>query len=135
MSDAAKTQINKYPIHLGRGATAIVLPEFTGEMGWYEEYGKAHGDDGSDGRLLTMHTFSEPWDTWEVHPNGHEVVLCTAGELTLHQEYPDGREVTVTIGPGEYVINEPGVWHTADVSAPATAVFVTAGEGTDVRPR
>lgn len=127
--------IARNPIHLGLGATAVPLPEFTGEMSWYEDYGKAHGGDGSEGRLVSMHTFSEPWDTWEMHPQGHEVVLCTAGSITLHQEYPDGREVSVTIGAGEYVINEPGVWHTADVAGPATAAFITAGLGTEIRPR
>lgn len=135
MSSSANPKIAHNPIHLGVGATAVTLPDFTGEMSWYEDYGKVHGGDGKEGRLLTMHTFSEPWDTWEVHPEGHEVVLCTDGEMTLHQEYPDGSEKTVTISAGEYVINDPGVWHTADVSAPATAVFVTAGLGTDVRPR
>ncbi len=127
--------IAKNPIHLGLGATAVPLPEFTGEMSWYEDYGKAHGGDGKEGRLVSMHTFAESWDTWEMHPEGHEVVLCTAGSITLHQEYPDGREASVTITAGEYVVNDPGVWHTADVEAPATAAFITAGLGTEIRPR
>lgn len=127
--------ISTNPIHLGLGATAVPLPEFTGEMSWYEDYGKAHGGDGKEGRLVSMHTFSEPWDTWEMHPEGHEVVLCTAGSITLHQEYPDGREVSVTITAGEYIINEPGVWHTADTDGPVTAAFITAGLGTEIRPR
>jgi quercetin dioxygenase-like cupin family protein len=81
-----------------------------------------------------MHTFSSPWDSWEMHPRGHEVVICTAGEITFVQEI-DGEERRTTLRPGEYAINEPGVWHTADVEASATAVFVTAGAGTEVRPR
>ena len=56
--------------------------------------------------------------------------------MTLVQELPGGKVQKVTIGPGEYIINEPGVWHTADmVEAPAVAVFITAGEGTQHRPR
>ncbi|MFT5432802.1 MAG: quercetin dioxygenase-like cupin family protein [Myxococcota bacterium] len=82
-----------------------------------------------------MHTFSESWDVWEVHPAGSEVVLCTSGSITLHQEQPDGTRSEVTIGPGEYAINAPGVWHTADASEPATAVFITSGIGTEHRPR
>lgn len=35
----------------------------------------------------------------------------------------------------EYAINEPGTWHTADVQSEATALFVTAGMGTQHRPR
>ena len=127
-------KLSTFPIHLGLGANAFVQPEFTG-MPWYEAYGKRHADDGIEGRLVTMHSFDVSWDVWEVHPNGSEVVLCTSGEITLHQELVDGSMTKVTIGPGEYAINEPGVWHTADVSAPATAVFITAGLGTDHRPR
>ena len=70
-----------------------------------------------------------------MHPAGDEVVICVAGEMTLHQEKPDGAHETVTLAAGEYAINAPGVWHTADIEGSATAVFITAGEGTEHRPR
>lgn len=111
----------------------MVQPPFTG-MDWYEGYGHRHGADGKEGRLVSMHTFSSSWDTWEMHPEGAEVVLCTAGELTIVQEI-DGQERRTTLSPGEYVINEPGVWHTADADGDVTAVFITAGIGTQHRPR
>ena len=132
---ASGTNIFKRPIHLGLGATAVVQPEFTGDLQWYETYGERHAADGKEGRLVSMFTFHEPWDMWEVHPNGSEVVLCTAGSITLHQERADGSRNTVTLKPGEYAINEPGTWHTADVDKEATAVFITAGLGTIHRPR
>ena len=94
-----------------------------------------HASDGNEGRLVSMSTFDKPWDTWEVHPNGSEMVLCTAGKITLIQEKPDGTMNRVTLQPGEYAINEPGTWHTADVAGSATAVFITAGAGTQLRPR
>jgi hypothetical protein len=122
-----------HPIHLGLGAKALSEPRFTG-MDWYAAYGERHAADGVEGRLVTMHTFSGPWDVWEMHPKGSEVVVCTAGTITLHQE-KDGQAKTVTLREGEYAINEPGVWHTADVSGPATALFITAGEGTQHRAR
>lgn len=50
-----------------------------------------------------------------MHPQGHEVVPCAAGSITLHQERPCGSRRTVRLEPGEYAINEPGTWHTADV--------------------
>jgi mannose-6-phosphate isomerase-like protein (cupin superfamily) len=124
----------KFPIHLGLGATAVDEPEFSG-MEWYPEYGARHSDDGNEGRLVSMYTFTESWDTWEVHPNGAEVVLCVAGAITLRQEFPDGSTATVDLGPGEYAINPPGVWHTADIDSEATCVFITAGAGTELRPR
>ena len=124
------------PIHLGLGGTALELPEFTGDMSWYEDYGKRTAADGKDGRLVTIHSFSEPWDVWEVHPVGSEVVLCLDGEITLTQkDGPDGEPSSVHLQSGEYAINTPGVWHTADVDAPATALFITAGEGTENHPR
>lgn len=134
MSDGP-TDIGTHPIHLGLGATAGVEPAFTGDMGWYEGYGERHAADGAEGRLVTMHTFTESWDVWEMHPVGSEVVLCTAGRITLHQEHVDGTGVQVALGPGQYAINGPGVWHTADVADSATALFITAGQGTEHRPR
>jgi uncharacterized cupin superfamily protein len=133
-SKVSGTNIFTHLIHLGLGATAVVQPEFTG-MQWYEAYGERHAADGKEGRLVSMHTFDKSWDMWEMHPNGSEVVLCTAGSITLHQEHADASRNTVTLKPGEYVINEPGTWHTADVDKEATAVFITAGLGTTHRPR
>jgi quercetin dioxygenase-like cupin family protein len=129
------TDIFTHPLHLGLGATAIPQPEMTGGMDWYEGYGARHGGDGAEGRLVSMYRFTESWDMWEMHPAGDEVVLCTAGAMTLHQEHADGSTAVVTIGPGEYAINPPGTWHTADVEGEATALFITAGLGTEHRPR
>jgi quercetin dioxygenase-like cupin family protein len=123
------------PIHLGTHGSAVVEPAFTGDMDWYSAYGARHAADGAEGRLVSLFTFAEPWTTWEMHPNGHEAVVCIRGSMTLHQEHPDGTTQTITLGPGQYLINDPGVWHTADVDGEATALFVTAGEGTQVRPR
>ena len=131
----AGISIERFPLHLGLGAKAVPQPEFTGAMDWYMAYSERNAADGAEGRLVGMHTFTESWTSWEIHPAGDEVVLCLAGEMTLHQEFPDGRTQQVTIAAGEYAINPPGVWHTADIAGSATALFITAGEGTDHRPR
>jgi mannose-6-phosphate isomerase-like protein (cupin superfamily) len=122
------------PLHLGLGATAVAQPPFTG-MDWYQGYGERHDHDGAEGRLVSMYRFTENWDSWEMHPAGDEVVLCISGRMTLHQEHADGSTHDVTIGPNEYVINPPGTWHTADIEGEATALFITAGLGTEHRPR
>ena len=123
-------------VHLGLGATTVPLPTHTGDMAWYAEYGQAHGADGAEGRLVSMHTFTESWDTWEMHPQGSELVLCVAGNVSLTQEAHDGATSTVTISAGQAVVNAPGVWHTADVvDGPTTVVFITAGVGTVMRDR
>lgn len=125
----------EHPIHLGLGASAEAEPRFTGEPAWYQTYGRRHAADGFEGRLVSMFSFAEPWDAWEMHPNGSEVVLCTHGSMTLHQEHADGTTATVTLTAGRYAINPPGTWHTADVEGEATAVFITSGLGTEHRPR
>lgn len=131
MSDLS---LSKYPIHLALGGGAEREPEFNGDMAWYAGYAERHGADGVDGRLVSWGSFSQSWDVWEMHPSGGEVVLCTAGEITLVQEI-DGSEVRTTLVAGEAAINEPGTWHTADVADAATCVFITSGMGTEHRPR
>ena len=125
-------------IHLGLGARAVSQPEFTG-MEWYGAYADRYADDGAEGRLVSLYHFSSSWEVWEMHPNGSEVVVCIAGAMTLIQQGQGGMITKTELTPGEYVINEPGVWHTADISTEgsgeATAIFITAGEGTQHRPR
>ncbi|MEO1059268.1 MAG: cupin domain-containing protein [Actinomycetota bacterium] len=130
----SRYELSTRPIHLGLGATADVQPEFTGDMSWYMGYGQRTGDDGAEGRLVSMHRFDGAWDVWEVHPHGTEVVLCTEGTLELVQQI-DGDEVITRLNPGEYAINEPGVWHSANDTGPCAAVFITAGMGTENHPR
>lgn len=127
--------LGERPIHLGLGASASVQPLFTGSAEWYASYAARHANDGIEGRLVSMYTFREPWNVWEMHPHGSEVVLCTSGVMTLYQERADGTMVTVHLEPGQYAVNEPGVWHTADIQGEATAVFITAGAGTQHRAR
>ncbi|MEQ8708971.1 MAG: hypothetical protein RIC36_08260 [Rhodospirillales bacterium] len=127
--------LNAHPIHLGTGASAIIQPEFTGDMAWYEAYSARHARDGAEGRLVNIHTFSEPWSMWEMHPHGDEVVLCLSGELTLVQAQQDGSTESICLTPGSYAINKPGIWHTADTDRETTALFITAGIGTEHKPR
>ncbi len=130
--------LETHPIHLGLGATAVAQPAFPRDeraMQWYGDYAQRHGADGSEGRLVSLFRFTEDWAGWEMHPAGDEVVVCLQGSMTLTQEFPDGRIETVTLAPGEYAINPPGVWHTADIAGEAQGLFITAGAGTQNRPR
>jgi mannose-6-phosphate isomerase-like protein (cupin superfamily) len=113
-------ELATYPVHLGLGATAIVQEAFTGDAAWYE------------GRLVTVHTFHAPWASWEMHPEGDELVVCIAGRMMLHQE---GGVVSLTLAPGQAAVSPPGVWHTADTEGEVSALFITAGVGTEHRPR
>jgi hypothetical protein len=131
MSD---NDLRTYPVHLGLGATAVPQPAFAG-MPWYEAYAERTSGDGAEGRLVSLYEFSESWDSWEMHPAGDELVVCLSGEITLIQEQADGTCWSLTLQSYEYAVNGPGVWHTADIADAATALFITAGEGTRHRPR
>jgi quercetin dioxygenase-like cupin family protein len=134
MTDSLSFSLAEIPVHLGLGATATPQPVFTGGPDWYQAYAERNAADGREGRLVTLHTFTESWDSWEVHPLGEELVVCLEGALTLYQEL-DGEVRSVTIAAGDAIVNPPGAWHTADVTGAATALFITAGAGTEVRPR
>lgn len=123
-----------FPIHLGLGAKAMSEPQFSG-MDWYEGYDERHHDDLEEGRLVSLFRFEESWSSWEMHPQGEEVVCVMQGHMTLHQELPDGSKQSFELGAGEYAINPRGAWHTADASEPVVALFITAGKGTTNRPR
>jgi quercetin dioxygenase-like cupin family protein len=126
--------LERFPLHLGLGARAVPQPEFTG-MEWFADYVDRNAADSNEARLVSMYSFGENWTSWERHPVGDEAVICTAGEITLIQEAPDGTHQRTTLRAGDYAINPRGVWHTADVAGRATALFITAGVGTEHRPR
>jgi quercetin dioxygenase-like cupin family protein len=123
-----------YPIHLGLDARAVAEPKFTGPE-WYEGYDQRHRSDLEEGRIVSLFRFEESWTSWEMHPQGEEVVCVVQGHMTLHQELPDGSRQSTELGPGEYAINPRGAWHTADAAEPVVALFITPGKDTTHRPR
>jgi mannose-6-phosphate isomerase-like protein (cupin superfamily) len=131
---ASSFDLERTPVHLGLDPRIQVEDAFTGDMAWYERYGARHADDGDTGRLVSLHTFTCDWDSWEMHPHGEELVVCLSGRLELVQEI-DGVPRPVVLQPGMAVINPAGVWHSANVTAPCRALFITSGRGTEVRPR
>jgi hypothetical protein len=90
MNESPVFQLKEFPAHLGLGATVEREPRFTG-IEWYREYSQRHATDAGEGRLVSMHSFSASWDSWEMHPAGSELVVCTAGRMTLHQEINGSR--------------------------------------------
>lgn len=126
--------LKTFPIHLGLGAKAAAEPAFTGELAWYEGYIQRHATDGTESRLVAEHSFSAPWDVWEMHPKGEEVVICISGAFTLIQEIECEADKRIVLKAGEYAINPRGVWHTAETDEAATAIFITVGAGTQHRP-
>jgi len=130
--------LETHPIHLGNGGTAVPQPEFPRDeraMQWYMDYARRTEADGTEGRVISLFRFTEDWAGWEMHPAGSEVVVCLEGEMELIQELADGSHQRTRLTAGEYAINPPGVWHTADIAGEAAGLFVTPGIGTQGRPR
>lgn len=94
------------------------------------KYGDFHNE-----YLVTTSSFDAPWPTWEQHPNGDEIVILLSGAADFTLETAEGNRVVQVRQAGEYVFVPKGHWHTANASQPTTMLFITAGEGTQVRPR
>lgn len=129
-------RLEENPVHLGRGGSATVEPPIDGPA-WFEAYAARHRADGAEGRLVSRYRFTESWTQWEMHPAGAELVVCIAGRLALLQEAPDGSRTRIELAAGDYAHNPPGTWHTAELEPGGSAdcIFVTAGLGTQHRPR
>jgi mannose-6-phosphate isomerase-like protein (cupin superfamily) len=85
--------------------------------------------------LITTFLFNESWPSWEIHPNGDEIVILLSGAANFILETPTGNQVVEVRNPGDYAFVPQGTWHTADPLAPTTMLFITAGEGTTNRAR
>src|SRR5688572_3487182 len=121
-------------VHLGHGARATPLPDFSWSPEYLAAYDERFAADGDEGRLVMLGEGDESWNTWERHPAGEELVLLISGKVELVQEV-DGVERRVALTAGRAMVNPPGVWHTADVIEPGRALFITPGRGTEHRPR
>ncbi len=118
--------------------TFVVLDEHTGAIPvpvtptFYEQLDRDfNGFAGK--RLVSYHTFTEDWLTWERHPAGEELVCLLSGSVTLVLEEQPGEQSVELSQPGSYVIIPRGTWHTARTGG-ATMLFITPGQGTQNRP-
>ena len=86
------------------------------------------------GRMVAIFRYDADWTSWEVHPDGDEIVLLLSGAVDLVLDEPSG-ERRIELRDRTAAVVPRGVWHTADVLAPAEALHITRGEGTTHRPR
>lgn len=87
---------------------------------------------GFKGHVLIQHgSFSEPWDTWEIHPHGDEFVYLIEGDVEFVLQRETGEEAVRLNEAGQYVVVPRNTWHTARPNRPSKLLFVTPGEGTD----
>lgn len=80
--------------------------------------------------LIAMHEFQEDWPSWEVHPNGDEIVVLLSGSATFMLKIDNVNHQLTLNGFGDSVVVPKNVWHTAKIDDSAKMLFVTPGEGT-----
>jgi mannose-6-phosphate isomerase-like protein (cupin superfamily) len=86
------------------------------------------------GRLVGIFRYGADWDSWEMHPDGDEIVILLSGAIDLVLEEMGGERI-VELRDRAAVIVPRGVWHTANAIAPSEALHITRGAGTTHRPR
>lgn len=128
------TSLDTTPIHLAAAGGATAIDGFTFDPPGFERYIAAHTTEGDPGRLVFSERSTSAWRMWERHPQGDEVVIVIDGVALFVQEI-GGAEVRTRVTPGQCVVNPAGVWHTADVEEPFTAVYLTPCPGTEHRQR
>ena len=85
--------------------------------------------------LVTVHQQRENWTSWEMHPNGDELVCLLDGHVRFVLEHDGGTKRIELRDGGDFIVVPKGTWHTADVAAPSRMLFITAGEDTRHRER
>ena len=110
------------PVHLGLGAIAVPLTNFSWDESCLEEYVRRFSADGEEGRLVCITAEEKTWTQWERHPAGDELVVLLSGRIDVVQELEAGYR-TVELQPGRAVINPRGIWHTSDVHEKASAAL------------
>ena len=83
--------------------------------------------------LVSSYSFDADWPTWEMHPNGDEIVCLLSGSVRFELELPQAIRSIKLTRSGSYVVVPKGTWHTAKVAATCRMLFITAGEGTEHR--
>jgi len=128
------------PLHLGPGSRARPVQGFSWAPEALEAYTEAVAADGAEGRLVTIFDGDGPGEHAERHPAGDEVVICLSGRVRVvrHPDDPGNPGASgdeVVLEPGEATVNPAGVWHTVDTDGPSRMLTITAGLGSEHRPR
>ena len=77
--------------------------------------------------------YDADWNSWEMHPDGDEIVMLLSGAVDLVLDEPGG-ERTVELRDRATAVVPRGVWHTANAIAPSEALHITRGAGTHASP-
>lgn len=124
------------PIHIPDHCDqpTVPLPDFGFDGPAFSAYIDEHCQDGEPGRLMMIESTPTDWPTWERHTDGDEIVFILEGAGEFIQDF-SGNEVRTPITAGTAILNPRGVWHTADVTQPMRAIYLTPCPGTEHKPR
>lgn len=84
------------------------------------------------GYLVSQFDFQKDWESWEKHPNGDEIIFCISGKITFILEN-EGKEDKILLESRQFIVVPKNTWHTAKISIPSSALFITWGYGTELR--
>jgi mannose-6-phosphate isomerase-like protein (cupin superfamily) len=116
-------------VHLDVGPGATTIPVDDSFWATINEQTDLH-----TGRLVTGFGMVDDWTTWEMHPNGDELIAVTEGSVRVHVEHDGDAHDTLVAAP-VFVLMPAGAWHTMDAVESARLLVITWGEGTQHRPR
>jgi mannose-6-phosphate isomerase-like protein (cupin superfamily) len=83
-----------------------------------------------NGWLIAVFAFSNPWENWEMHPEGDELVLVLEGQVDFHLELNPGEVDVFTLRVGNSILVPKGLWHTCKTNQYTKLLHVTAGRNT-----
>ncbi len=86
------------------------------------------GFEGCD--MVSCFEFKEDWTSWEIHPNGDEIIVLLSGNVQFILETNEGNESVQLTEQGSFTIIPKNTWHTAKTHAPSRLLFITPGQGT-----
>ncbi len=95
----------------------------------YERLDKNYNGFGGH-ELISCHEFSTNWSSWEIHPNGDEVVILLAGRATFILQLAEGEQTQQLAEVGDYIVVPKNIWHTVHTNVKTRLLFITPGEGT-----
>jgi mannose-6-phosphate isomerase-like protein (cupin superfamily) len=85
------------------------------------------------GWLVGIYAVEDDWQTWEMHPEGDEVLILLEGACDMILD-EGGRQRTVSLEAGRAFVMPRGAWHRQVVRAPGRMLGITCGRGTQHRP-
>lgn len=85
------------------------------------------------GWLFASFRVEEDTTTWEMHPEGDEILFLLSGAIDIVFETKDGEQVT-QLTAGKACVVPKGVWHKHVVVSPGDELALTYGRGTQHKP-